>query len=473
MAYKSGIHRGQTVLIPETLDEYISEDNPVQFIDAFVEGIDLNTIQFKYAKTLSTGRPPYDPKDLLKLYLYGYINAIRSSRKLEKECYRNLEVLWLMKKLTPDHKTIANFRKDNKEELPKVFKEFTLLCKNLSLFGGELVSVDRSKFKAVNTKRKNVVKEKAIARIAAIEQQIKEYMEQLDENDENEEDESKITKEELKKKIEEIKNRKRKYEDLKAKMEETGENQVSQTDPDSRLMMNNQKMEVCYNVQAAVDEKNKLILAYDVTNEVSDLRQLGNMAAKAQEALEKENIDMLADTGYYSAKEIKKCIDLGITPYVSKPQSGSGNGVYKVEEFKYIKERDIYICPGNQELTYKKQRIKNEKLLKIYATKACKECPLRDQCTKNKLGREIQRWEHEELLEDMKIRLEQEPEKYFKRRCLSEHPFGTIKRTMNAGYLLMKGFEKVRAEVSLIMLSYNIKRVMNIIGIGKLIEVLG
>lgn len=473
MAYKSGIHRGQTILIPETIDEYISEDNPIQFIDAFVDSINTDKIKFKYSYTLSTGRPPYNPKDLLKLYLYGYLNAIRSSRKLEKECYRNLEVMWLLKKLTPDHKTIANFRKDNKEELPKVFKEFTLLCKNLSLFGGELVSIDGSKFKAVNTKRKNVVKEKAIARIAEIERQIKEYMEQIEENDRNEEDQREITKEEIKKKIEEIKNRKKKYEDLKAKMEETGENQVSLTDPDSRIMMNNQKLEVCYNVQTAVDDKNKLIVAYDITNEVSDLCQLGNMAAKTKEVLEKENIDMLADTGYYSSIEIKKCVDLEMTPYVSKPESGSGKGIYKLDRFKYIKEKDAYICPGNHELKYKKTRDKKGKVVRTYATKACKECPLRDQCTNSKSGREIDRWEHEELLEDMKIRMSKEPEKYFKRRCLSEHPFGTIKRTMNAGYLLMKGFEKVRAEISLIMLSYNIKRVMNIIGIRKLREVIG
>jgi transposase len=269
MAYKSGIHRGQVVIFPETVDDYIKEDNAVLFIDEYVETLDTSEIKFKYSKTSNTGRPPYNPKDLLKLYLYGYINSIRSSRKLEKESHRNLEVIWLLKKLTPYHKTIANFRKDNKEEIPKVFKEFVMLCKKLSLFGGELVSIDGSKFKAANAKRTNVVKEKAEARIKEIEKQIEQYLKEIDENDKNEQDEKQISKEEIKAKIEEIRKRKERYENLKSKMEETGENQISEVDPDSRLMRNNQKMEVCYNVQTSVDEKNKLIVEYEVTNEVS------------------------------------------------------------------------------------------------------------------------------------------------------------------------------------------------------------
>lgn len=469
MPYKCGINREQVTLFPEILDDYIAEDNEVQFIDAFVDHLE---IEFKYSKVCQTGRPPYNPKDLLKLYLYGYINAIRSSRKLEKECHRNLEVMWLLKRLIPDHKTIANFRKDNKEEIPKVFKEFTLLCKKLSMFGGELVSVDGSKFKAVNSKKQNVVKEKAAARIREIEQQINEYMKQLEENDKNEEGTKSITKEEIKEKIKIIRRRKEKYEHLKAKMEETGASQISNTDPDSRLMMNNRKMEVCYNVQTVVDGENKLILDYEVTNEVSDINQLSNMAAKAQDILQTDNIEVLADKGYYKSIEIKACIDNGMVPYVSKPTTSGGKG-YKLEKFEHIKEKDIYICPGKQELTYRKQTNKNGKIIRSYQTKNCKSCELRSQCTENKTGREIQRWEHEEILEEMQERLKKNEGKYFLRRCLSEHPFGTIKRAMNAAYLLMKGFEKVRAEISLIMLSYNIKRVMNILGVRKLIEVMG
>jgi len=469
MPYKSGINREQVTLFPETLDDYIAEDNEVQFIDAFVDHIE---IELKYSKAGETGRPPYNPKDLLKLYLYGYLNAIRSSRKLEKECHRNLEVMWLLKRLTPDHKTIANFRKDNKEEIPKVFREFTLLCKKLSMFGGELVSVDGSKFKAVNSKKQNVVKEKAIARIKEIEKQINEYMKEIEENDKNERKTKTITGEDLKKKIAIIKKRKEKYEALKAKMEETGENQISNVDPDSRLMMNNRRMEVCYNVQTAVDGENKLIIDYEVTNEVSDINQLSNMALKAQDILQTETIEVLADKGYYKSTEIKACIDNGILPYVSKPTASGGKG-YKLEKFEYIKERDIYICPGKKELTYRKQTNKNGKIIRSYQTKDCKNCELRSQCTDNKTGREIQRWEHEELLEEMQKRLMENSEKYFLRRCLSEHPFGTIKRSMNASYLLMKGFQKVKAEISLIMLSYNIKRVLNILGVKKLMEVLG
>jgi transposase len=472
MAYKSGIHRGQVVIFPETVDDYIKEDNAVLFIDEYVETLDTSEIKFKYSKTSNTGRPPYNPKDLLKLYLYGYINSIRSSRKLERESHRNLEVIWLLKKLTPDHKTIANFRKDNKEEIPKVFKEFVMLCKKLSLFGGELVSIDGSKFKAVNAKRKNVVKEKAEASIKEIEKQIEQYLKEIDENDKNEQDEKQISKEEIKAKIEEIRNRKERYENLKSKMEETGENQISEVDPDSRLMRNNQKMEVCYNVQTAVDEKNKLIVEYEVTNEVSDLNQLSNMALKSQEVLGAESFDVLADKGYYSSLEIKKCIDNNITPYVSKPESAVNKEIYKTEMFKYNKEEDKYICPGKKELTHKKNGIKRGRKIKIYVTKECKGCALMDQCTKNKNGREIQRWEHEEILEEMRTRMENEPDKYFKRRCLSEHPFGTMKRAMNAGYFLMKGFKKVKAEISLLMLSYNIKRVIKIMGVRKLIDAL-
>ena len=297
-------------------------------------------------------------------------------------------------------------------------------------------------------------------------------MKEIEENDKNEEETKAITKQELQAKIEIISKRKEKYVALKAKMEETGKRQISNTDPDSRRMMNNRKMEVCYNVQTVVDGKNKLILDYKVTNEVSDINQLSNMVTKAQNILQTEKIEVLADKGYYKSTEIKECIDEGMVPYVSKPETSGGKG-YKVEKFEYIKEKDIYICSGKQELTYRKKGNKDGKVIKFYKTKACKNCEIRSQCTNNKTGREIQRWEYEEILEEMKKRLRENVEKYFLRRCLSEHPFGTIKRTMNAAYVLMKGFGKVKAEISTIMLSYNIKRVINIIGVKKLVEILG
>ena len=473
MSYKSGNDRNQIMLLPEAIGDYISENNPVQVIDAFVENLNKDKFNFKYQKTQSTGRPPFNPFDLLKLFLYGYINSLRSSRKLEKECHRNLEVIWLLKGLKPDHKTIANFRNVNKEELPKVLSEFILLCKGLSLLGGELVSIDGSKFKAVNNRSKNVVKEKAEARIKEIEQQINTYLEQLDENDKKEETMKEPTREEILEKIKVIKARKARYENLKAKMEETGENQISEVDPDSRLMRNNHKMDVCYNVQTAVDEKNKLIIDYEVTNEACDINQLGNMAIKAQKTLGKENIDILADKGYFNTTDIKKCIDAGMSPYVSKPETTGPKNSFKLEEFKYIKEKDVYLCPGNQELIFKKLRKDKKRVTRVYTTGACKNCELRKQCSKNIRGREIYRWEHEEIIEDMENRLKNEPEKYFKRRCLSEHPFGTIKRSMNAGFLLVKGFEKVKAEISIIILSYNLKRVINIMGVKKMREILG
>lgn len=469
MPYKPGLDRDQITLFPEAIEDYIEEDNPIRFIDAFADSL---KIEFRHSKVSETGRPPYNPKDLLKLYLYGYINAIRSSRKLEKECHKNIELMWLLKRLAPDHKTIANFRKDNKEEIPKVFKEFTLLCKKLKLFSGELASIDGSKFKAVNSKKKNIVKAKTEARIKEIEKQISDYLEQIEENDRKEESTKALTKEELLEKIETVKKRKEYYEDLKAKMDETGEKQISIVDPDSRLMMNNRKMEVCYNVQTVVDGENKLIMDYDVTNEVCDINQLSNMATKAQEITESENLEILADKGYYNSSEIKKCVDKGMTLFIARPEASGTKNQYKMEMFKYLKEKDVYICPGKQELTYRTQRNKEGRIIKTYRTDACKQCDLRSHCTQNQTGRIIERWLHEEILEDIRDRLKEKPERYFLRRCLSEHPFGTIKRTMNAAYLLVKGFPKVKAEISLIMLSYNIKRVIKTIGIKKLIEAL-
>jgi len=296
MAYIQGINRKQSIMFPEVVDDYIEENNPVQFIDVFVDSLDLNESGFKYSETKSTGRPPYNPGDMLKLYLYGYLNRVRSSRRLEKESGRNVELMWLLKKLKPDFKTIADFRKDNSKAMKKVCKEFTLICKRLELFGGEIVSIDGSKFKACNSKKRNFNEAKLKKRLREIDEKIEKYLAELEENDAKETIEKRPSKEEMRKKIEDFKKRKSEYLQLLGKLKKSKETQVSLTDPDSRAMVNNQRIEVCYNVQATVDKKNKLIIDHEVTNEVKDSNQLSKMSNRAKEILEVEKLEVLADS---------------------------------------------------------------------------------------------------------------------------------------------------------------------------------
>lgn len=300
MEHIQGFDRNQEILFPAKIDDYIEEENLIRFIEAFVALLDLTLLGFTHAEVKITGRPSYNPADLLKLYIYGYLNTIRSSRKLEKETKRNVEAMWLLKKLTPDHKTIADFRKNNAGSIKKVFKEFVLFCKELDLYGGETVGIDGSKFKAVNSKKRNFNQDKLVKKLKDIEEKIEAYLNELDENDKNElsvkQPDAKVVKE----KIKQLEERKSEYQDLLKKLEDTGEKQVSITDPDSRMMKNNQKFDVCYNVQTAIDDKNNLIVDYEVTNDVNDKKQLNEMAGKAKEVLGVESLDVLADKGYYN-----------------------------------------------------------------------------------------------------------------------------------------------------------------------------
>lgn len=478
MAYIQGMDRKQTILFPESVDDYIEEDNPVQFVDVFVDSLDLRELRFKYSQPESTGRPPYNPADMLKLYLYGYLNRIRSSRNLEKETRRNVELMWLLKKLRPDFKTIADFRKDNKKAIKKVCREFTLLCKKIELFGGELIAIDSSKFKASNSKKHNFNQAKLKKRLKEIEEKIETYLNELDENDEKEIHLPRIDKEELKAKIKLLQERSKKYKKVMKKLKDSGQKQISLVDPDSRAMVNNQKIEICYNVQVTVDDKHKLILDHEVTNKGMDCNQLSKMSSRAKEILEVDELEVLADKGYYNALDIKECVDNGLTPYVPETESrvpkkaNIPSPEFYNTEFRYDKERDVYICPGGQELTGRSKFAIKGKMMKLYKSKECVGCQLRCKCTKNKIGRVIYRWEHEDILEDMRRRVEENPGKMKKRQWLSEHPFGTIKRGFDQGYLLTRGIEKVGAEMSLSVLAYNIKRAINIIGVRKLITYL-
>jgi transposase len=320
MGYIEGEDRKQTVLFPEVLEDYISEENPVRFIDVFIEGLNLSELGFLKAIAKETGRPPYDPGDLLRLYVYGYLNRTRSSRQLEREAGRNVELMWLMRKLRPDFKTIADFRKDNAQGIKKVCREFTLWCKRLELFGGELVAIDGSKFKAVNSPKRNFTEKKLRRLLKEIDGKIEEYLKQLDQQDQQESGQRGLSPEQLKEKIQRYKERREQYEQIKSNLEQSEESQVSLTDPESRSMRVGHGVEVSYNVQIVVDHKNKLVLEHEVSNEVTDQGQLFSMAKKAQETLGVQTLDVVTDRGYYSGEEVKACEESGMTVYVPKAQ---------------------------------------------------------------------------------------------------------------------------------------------------------
>lgn len=397
MSYKEGIARNQIVLFPETVDDYIREDNPVQFIDAFVDGLDLGALEFRHAKPQETGRPPYDPADMLRLYLWGYLNRIRSSRSLEKETHRNLEVMWLLKKLTPDFKTIADFRKDNREALKKVCREFTLLCKRLELFGGELVAIDSSKFRAVNCRKRNFNRAKLERRIKEIEGEIEKYFRELEDNDIRESTVGAMSGEELKAKIQWLKERGDEYQGLLRRLVESGESQISLTDADSRAMLNNQRVEVCYNVQATVDSKHKLILDHEAINEETDYNQLSEMAGRAKGILVVEKLEVLADKGYFAADQIKECVDNGITPYIPEPErvpsqaKNAPGRLFLENEFRYDREKDSYICPQGSELAFRRKVEHKGKVTRIYQGRECLGCAVKARCTNSLKGRTISR----------------------------------------------------------------------------------
>ncbi|MFC1725722.1 IS1182 family transposase [candidate division KSB1 bacterium] len=474
MRYIQGISREQVTLFPETIDEYITDENPVRFIEAFVGNLDLVGMEFTYSETKDTGRKPYNPGDLLKLYIYGYLSRIRSSRQLERECNRNVELMWLMRKLRPDFKTIADFRRDNVKAIKGVCREFLLLCKKLDLFGTELIAIDGSKFSAVNSNNRSYTKKKIEKVIKNIDKEISEYIRILDKNDnkENVLDDSSVTG--IKEKIEYLKKRKEEIKDIEEKIESSVEGQVNLTDPDSRMMKTNRGNDVSYNVQIATESKNKLIVSHEVTNDINDQNQLSNMAVKAKQFLGVEELEVVADKGYYKDMEIKKCYDEKIECYVPKPESSNNKslGLYTKDDFRYDTENDCYICPAGEKLKYQHTVEKLGKELKVYSTKYCKECKQKPQCTRMQRNRRIYRWVHEEIIEEMRRKTLNNGHKVDLRKSLVEHPFGTIKHWMGYDSFLVRGSEKVSSEMSLIVLMYNIKRAINILGVKKLIKAL-
>ena len=474
MSYIEGYCRTQRLLLPDLLDDYVTEENPVRFIDAYVESLDLERLGFARAQAALTGRPAYDPRDLLKLYIYGYLNRIRSSRRLERETHRNVELIWLLRKLRPDFKTVADFRKNNTKALQALFREFVPLCKQLNLFGAELLAIDGSKVKAVNSKHKNFTKTKLEKALKDIDEQVAKYLSALDASDREESSVHQPTGEELQQKIESLKERQQRYHGFVQEITASGETQLSLTDPDSRSMPKSPKVDVGYNVQIAVDSKHKLIVAQDVTNAVTDDDQLSPLAMRAKETLGVERIRAVADMGYYHGHEIKACDEAGIDAYVPKPSTSANTklGLFGKERFSYDPQQDCYRCPGGAELTFRFETTELGRHIRYYATAACRRCPLKEQCTRNKDGRRITRWVDEHILERMEERLKATPEIMQERKQLVEHPFGTIKHANDQGYFLMKGLKNVRAEFSLSCLAYNLKRVINILGVPRLLVAL-
>lgn len=464
------------LLLPERVEDYVGANNPVRFVDAFVDGLDLETAGFERVQAEATGRPGYHPADLLKLYIYGYLNRVRSSRRLEVECHRNIEVIWLLRHLKPDFKTIADFRRDNRPAFKQVFREFVVLCRRLDLFGRELLAVDGTRIKAVNAKDKNFTKTGLRRAIKEADDRLDTYLKQMDECDSTDKDShsgnagsdggSDITD-----KIAKLKAKRDRQKSLLKQMHETGESQISLSDPDSRYQSGKIKAGVSYNAQIAVDCKHKLIVEQEVCTQVGDLGLLAVTAEPARKLLEIETIDVVADRGYFKIEDIEACEAANIIPHVPKPQRGPAvrEGFFAKDAFRYDAEADHYICPGDQRLSplYKSKSRDNIKI--DYCNRAaCRACDLRPRCTKT--FRRVSRLENEAVLDRMAERLAARPELMDDRRNSVEHPFGTIKQWMNQGAFLMRRLENVRAEFSLTALAYNIRRALTVVGVTGLME---
>ena len=471
MPHIHGTTRDEVLLFPPSLDEYITDENPVRFIDAFVDQLDLQNLGFTRAVASPLGRPAYHPGDLLKLYIYGYLNRLRSSRLLERETRRNVELMWLLKKLTPDFKTIADFRKDNLVPLQHLCRAFTLLCKELDLFGGELVAVDGSKFKAVNNRKRNFTAEKLKKALEHIDAKIAEYLQALDTADTETPTRPDLTATELHQRIAQFRERKQQYQEVQQVLVASGESQISLTDPDSRSMPVAQGVDVCYNVEVVVDKKHKLIVTHEVSTAVTDKDQLAPMAKTAKQVLGVEELDAVADKGFYHGEQVKECDEANIQSYIPQPHTSRNQhkGLFTKDDFRYDKGRDSYWCPQGEELTFRFETEEKGRATRYYATSACGGCPIKANCTENKGGRRITRWADEHILEAMAERVRAHPEIMKQRKELIEHVFGTMKRSMDQGYFLLRTRKKVAAEMSLTVLAYNLKRVIKIVGVKELI----
>ena len=471
--FVAGTDRGQSTLLPECLDDFIDESNPVRVIDAFVDALDLAEVGFDGVEPAATGRPSYDPSVLLKLYIYGYLNRVQSSRRLEREAGRNVEVMWLLGRLIPDHKTIADFRKDNGPALRQMCARFVELCRRMGLLATASVAIDGSKFKAVNNRDRNFTRAKVERRRAQLEESVARYLSQLDTADRQEPTEALAVKTtRLNEKLAKLKEEIGKLAAYEKRMLASPDQQVSLTDPDSRSMATSGRGSgvVGYNVQVAVDTEHHLIITHEVTNSGSDRAQLANVAKQAKAVLQTDKLEAVADRGYFSSPQILACHEAGITVTLPKPMTSGAKaeGRFGRQDFVYIAEEDAYRCPVGERLTYRYTNEEAGKVLRRYWTTACSKCALKSQCTTGP-ERRIARWEHEHLLDAVQQRLDANPQAMRMRRETVEHPFGTMKARMGATHFLTKTLPKVAAEMALSVLAYNLTRVMNIIGIKPLV----
>ena len=461
-----GENRHQSTLFPERVDDYVEEDSVVRVIDAFLDRLDISGLGFK-AQPAKTGRPGYHPRTMLKIYVYGYLNRVQSSRRLEREAQRNVELMWLTGRLSPDFKTIADFRRDNGEAIRLVCREFVMLCRKLNLLGDTL-AIDGSKFKAVNNRDKNFTRAKMKRRLAEAEASIERYLQALDDADQSAPAEDTRP---LKDKIAALTEEMDRLKKLEVRMLEAPDQQLSLTDPDARSMKSRGAGIVGYNLQTAVDTEHHLIVSHEVTNVGSDRRQLTRMAKRAKAVLQANHINVLADRGYYSGEELQACENQNIATYVpnSATSSNKAKGLFDRSEFHYIAEDDEYVCPANERLIYRFTGEEKGKQIRRYWSSACPRCTLKPRCTSGK-NRRVSRWVHEDVIERAKVRLNERPDAMRVRRATVEHPYGTLKAWMGSTHFLTKTLDHVSTEMSLHVLAYNMKRVINLLGTRKLLE---
>ena len=470
--FVEGQGRRQLTLLPDCLDDYVGEDNPVRIVDVFIDELDLAVLGFAGVIPEATGRPSYHPVTLLKIYLYGYLNRVQSSRRLERETQRNIELMWLTGRLMPDFKTIADFRRDNGEAILVACSQFVMLCRQLGLFTRAVVAIDGSKFKAVNNRDKNFTVAKVGKRIEQVDAGIARYLAALDRADRDESDVAEVKSVRLKEKIAGLRRQMQSLKKMEQTVRDAPDQQVSLTDPDARSMATSGRGTgvVGYNVQIAVDAEHHLIVAHEVINQGHDRSQLAPMALKAQQATGCEQVTALADRGYFSGDQVLSCEGTGVAPIVPKTLTSSGTkrGLFARQDFIYDAEHDHYTCPAGAKLTKIHRRADHTEDFDRYRhLSACFTCPLRPQCTPTP-RRIIKRWENEVVLDRMQARLDRMPEAMGVRRQTVEHPFGTLKAWMGATHFLTRTLDKVRTEMSLHVLAYNLKRMITIFGVGPL-----
>ena len=476
--FVAGADRGQAALLPECLDDWVDESNPVRAVDVFADALDLRDLGFEGVDPAATGRPAYHPSVLLKLYIYGYLNRVHSSRRLEREAGRNLELIWLLGRLAPDHKTIADFRKDNGPAIKKVCAQFVELCRQMGLLAQASVAIDGSKFKAVNSRDNNFTKGKLERRLKQIEESVARYLSQIETADrhaaagEDNLETVTLTKTRLKEKLSKLAEEVNRLREIEKQVLASPDQQVSLTDPDCRSMATSGRGSgmVAYNVQSAVDTTNHLIVAHEVTNEGSDRSQLANMAEQAKAALHADNLEAVADRGYFKGEEILECEQAGVTVTLPKPQTSGAksDGRFGKQDFVYRPTEDVYICPAGEKLNYYYTAEENGQQMRRYWTNACRSCAIKAKCTTGK-ERRIARWEHEHVVEAVQKQLDKNPQAMRVRRETVEHPFATLKMRMGATHFLCKTLPKVATEMALSVLGYNFTRVLNIVGVKALV----